>query len=72
MSDISGAQFDRTERMQKLVKQVRSVQAAQNEAQPAPKRVKGRRATYEAPVKEKAVKTSKKTPKRRSTYIQGM
>lgn len=72
MTDLSGTQFDRQERMQKLVKQVRNVQAAQNEAQPAPKRVKGRRSTWEAPVKEKAVKTPKKTPKRRSTYIKGM
>ena len=73
MTDLSGTQFDRQERMQKLVKQVRGIQAAQNEAQltpsPAPKRVKGRRSTYEPLVKEKPAKAPKKTKGRRSTWI---
>lgn len=69
MTDISGVQFDRQERVKKLVREVRNVQAAQNAAQPAPKRVKGRRSTYEAPVKEKAVKEPKKKPNRRSTWM---
>lgn len=69
MTDLSGTQFDRQERMQKLVKQVRNVQAAQNTVQPAPKRVKGRRSTYEPLVKEKPAKAPKKTKGRRSTWI---